>query len=141
MTHSSRALTLSVILALLAPAPALARDGGDGGGDGGGGGDRPQVRVAGNCGHGATSKLKLKGEDGMIEVEFEVDHNRAGTPWRIAIVREGRVVWRGRARTHGPSGSFSVSRMISDYSGADRVAARALGPRGLSCVAVATLPA
>jgi hypothetical protein len=122
------------LLACLAAAPpaAMAKRGG---------GDRNEVRVKGSCGHGATSKLKLKEDDGGIEVEFEVDHNRNGTRWRVTLVRERRVVARTTARTHGPSGSFSVERRLSDMSGADRVTARGIGPRGLTCEATATLPA
>ena len=121
-------------LALLGPASALAR----GGGGGGGGGNRPEVRVAGSCGRGATSSLKLKARDGGIEAEFEV-HGRTGL-WRVAIVQEQRVAWRGRARTGGASHSFSLERRLGDYPGPDQVLARAVGPRGITCSATATLP-
>jgi hypothetical protein len=123
-------------LALLGPASALARGGGGGGG--GGGGSRPEVRVAGACGRGATSSLKLKARDGGIEAEFEV-HGRTGL-WRVAIVQEQRVAWRGNARTSSVSHSFSVERRLGDYPGPDQVLARAIGPRGLTCSASATLP-
>ena len=127
-----------VLLALvfLAPASALAKDGGGGGG---GGGDRPEVRVAGSCGRGASSTLKLKARDGGIEAEFEV-HGRAGSAWSVAFVQERRTVWRGRVRTGGPSHSFSVERRLGDYPGPDQVFARAVGPRGVTCQATATLP-
>src|SRR3954447_256951 len=92
-------------LAVLGPASALAKGGG------GGGGNRPGVRVAGSCGHGASSALKLKARDGGIEAEFEV-HGRAGSSWRVPFVQERRTVWRGRARTAGPSSSFSVERSL-----------------------------
>jgi hypothetical protein len=140
---SGRALRpLLLVLALVAPAvvvpgTAVARGGGPGGG---GGGDRPEVRVAGVCGKGATAKLKLKSRDGAIEAEFEVDHNRAGTRWRVVVVQERRVVYRGYARTGGASGSFSLERRLGDYPGADAVMARAVGPRGLTCQATAVLP-
>src|SRR4051794_17396094 len=131
-------LPLLIAIALLAvavigPASALARGGG-----GGGGGNRPEVRVAGSCGRGATSTLKLKARDGGIEAEFEV-HGRTGL-WRVALVQEQRVAWRGNARTGGPSHSFSVERRLGDYPGPDQVLARAVGPRGLTCSATATLP-
>jgi hypothetical protein len=99
------------------------------------------VRVAGHCGSGATAELKLKQDDGAIEVEFEVDHDRVGSRWRVTLVRERRVVARAAARTHGPSGSFTIRRRLRDLPGSDRVSARASGPRGLSCEAAATLPA
>jgi hypothetical protein len=130
-------------LALLGPASALAKGGGDdpggGGGGGGGGGARPEVRVAGSCGRGASSTLKLKARDGGIEAEFEV-HGRSGSAWRVAFVQERRTVWRGRARTGGTSHSFSVERRLGDYPGPDQVFVRAIGPRGVTCQATATLP-
>lgn len=132
MTRLPSVLIPAVLLALAVPSSALA--------DGGGGGRRSEVRVTGTCGKGATSKLKLKQDDNGIEVEFEVDHNRANETWKVVIVQEGNVVWRGRARTHAPSGSFSVNRQISNLSGADRVMARATGPGGITCVASAVLP-
>jgi hypothetical protein len=142
-TARSRARKLPIVLALallalalLGPASALARGGGGGGG--GGGGTRPEVRVAGSCGRGATSSLQLKARDGGIEAEFEV-HGRTGL-WRVALVQEQRVAWRGKARTGGPSHSFSVERSLGDYPGPDQVLARAIGPHGLTCSATATLP-
>jgi hypothetical protein len=104
-----------------------------------GGGDGSEIRVAGVCGSGATSKLKLRRRDaGAIEVRFEVEHARTGERWRVTLVRERRVVWRGGARTH--AGRFEVERRIADLGGADQVMARAVGPRGLTCSASATLP-
>jgi hypothetical protein len=128
-------------LALVGPAAALAKGGGDddGGGGGRGGGDRPEVRVAGSCGRGATSKLKLKADDGQIEAEFEV-HGRSGARWRVVFVQENRIAWRGSARTGGSSRSFSIERRLSDYAGPDHVTARAVGPRGITCQASANLP-
>jgi hypothetical protein len=131
-------LSVAIVVALLAlplfgTASALAKGGG-------GGDDRPEIRVAGACGRGATSKLKVKARDGGLEVEFEVDHSRSGALWRVVLVQERRVAWRGRARTHAPSGSFSLERRLSDYPGPDQVMARAVGPRGITCQATAVLP-
>ena len=128
---STKQVSLAAIAALaLAPAGAAAKHGGDRG-----------VRVAGSCGNGATSKLKLKADDGAIEVEFEVDQNRVGERWRVTLVRDGKVVFRGHRTTHAPSGSFSLERRIRNLPGADRVTARGSGPGGLTCTAAATLPA
>ncbi len=132
---SPRSLALLAVVPALAAAgasPALARQGR--------GGDRAEVRAAGICGKGASSALKLKARDGGIETEFEVHHARAGSRWSITIVHEREVAYRGKRRTEGPSRSFSVSYHGTDYSGADRVTARAVGPRGLVCTATATLP-
>lgn len=116
--------------ALVVTGAALGKDG-----DG-----RAEIRATGSCTASATSKLKLKSRDGIIELEFEVDHNRAGAVWRVAIVHERRVAWRGSARTSGPSGSFAVQRRIADLRGPDTVTARAWGPNGITCRATATLP-
>jgi hypothetical protein len=137
-------LTLALALlalAVVAPGTALAR-GGDDDDDRGrrGGDDRAEVRVAGACGRGATSKLKLKADDGRIEAEFEVDQNRSGAKWRVVFVQERRVVYRGTERTSGRSGSWSAEERLDDLPGADEVVARAVGPRGLTCQAHAILP-
>ncbi len=117
------------MLAVVLPAapPAQAR---------GGGGS--EVRVAGHCGKGATSKLRLRSKGGGIRANFEVDHNRSGR-WRIALIQERRVVWRGARRTAGSSDSFEVERSLRDFAGSDHVTARAWGPGGLTCEASATL--
>jgi hypothetical protein len=99
-----------------------------------------EVRAAGVCGSGATSKLRLRSHDGVIEVRFEVDHSRAGEAWRVVLVHERRVGWKGTAKTTRPGGSFDVERTLNDLPGADEVTVRAWGPRGLVCNAVAVLP-
>jgi hypothetical protein len=105
----------------MAPAPALAHD--------------DDVRVSGSCGAGASSKLRLRAKDGAIRVEFEVRSRRRGESWRVALVHERRVVWRGRARTRSGSRSFRIRRSIPDFDGADQVGVRASGPGGNTCEA------
>ena len=122
-------LPIAALTLVAAATPALAK-----------GGDDNEVRKAGSCGSGATSKLKLKSDDGRIEAEFEVDRNVNGERWRVRFSRDGNVVARARPRTHAPSGSFSVERRLSDPDGADRITARGVGPSGLTCTATATLP-
>lgn len=119
---------LALALTWGAPAPAFGRDG-----------DGDDVRVRGSCGKGARSKLRLRAKDDAIRLEFEVDRNRAGERWRVTLVHERRVVWRGRARTSSGSGSFRIRRSVPNFGGADRVTARASGPRGVTCQASAVL--
>ena len=121
------ALLASLAITLSAAPPALADHGG---------GDK-DIRVAGTCGKGATSKLRLRSRDEGIQVRFEVEHIRFAGRWRVTIVREGRVAYRGRLRARR---SFEVQRSLSNYEGADQVTVRAVGPRGLTCAASATLP-
>jgi hypothetical protein len=117
---------LGALLTLALPATAAARGG--------------EVRVGGNCGTGASSALSLKAHHGAIEVRFRVRQGRGSSVWRVSIVHEDRVASRSRVRTHGSSHSFEVRRSVADFSGADRVTARATSPRGINCVASAVLP-
>lgn len=103
-------------------------------------GGRDEVRVAGVCGRGAFSGLRLKRRDAGIEVRFDVDYRGAGGVWRIVLVHERRVSWRSVRRT-GANGSFEVRSTLPDLPGANEIAARAWGPRGIVCRALAVLPA
>jgi hypothetical protein len=121
-------LFAAALLALAAwPIAAPAKDG-----DG-------EVRVAGTCGGGVASELRLKGEDDGIELRFKLRHSRAGAVWRIVLVQERRIAWKGTAKTTGSSGSFELRRTLRDLPGADAISVRALSPRGLVCRATATI--
>ena len=119
------AVALGLAAAVAVPSMAVARGGDD-------------VRRAGTCTANATSKIKLSDEDGRIEVEFEVDQNRNGVPWRVVITRNGSRVFSGVRTTRAPSGSFSVRRVISNAAGSDVVRATATSPSGQVCRATAT---
>ncbi len=97
------------------------------------------VRATGTCSSGVTAKLKAKHDDGLLEVEFEVDHNRNGVRWNWTLARDGRTVRTGVARTKAPSGSFSITRRIADSPGATRVAFRAVSSGGKVCTARLTV--
>ena len=118
------AVSLAVIAAALAVAPIASAKG-------------PGVRVSGACTKSSTAKLKLSNEDGRIEVEFEVDQNRNGVPWKVTLRRNGSVVAATTAITRAPSGSFSIRRVISGPGG--RVAAVATRSSGERCTAVASI--
>ena len=89
----------------------------------GSGGDDREVRKAGDCNGSSSSKIKVKEDDGRLEVEFEVDQNRDGVTWKVKIKDNGDVVHKGQEVTRGPSGSFSLEQKIDDRSGADRIKA------------------
>jgi hypothetical protein len=117
-------ITLALVSALAVPAPAaLARD---------------DVRVAADCGRGASGELRVEGDDGAIEVELRIDTRRRGARWSVALVHERRVAWRGSPRTRS-NGSLRIERTLPDYPGADEISVRASGPGGVSCQATATL--
>jgi hypothetical protein len=79
----------------------------------------------GSCTAGATWKVKVKTDDGRLEVEGEIDSNRTGQRWAWSLRHNGSVSARGTARTAGASGSFSVERQVVDLAGTDRIKFRA----------------
>ena len=89
-----------------------------------GGNDR-EVRRAGHCSAATVWKLKAKHDDGRIEAELEVDSNRNGQRWSVAIADNGVRVFTGARTTHAPSGSFEVERTIANRRGTDRITALA----------------
>ena len=114
------ALTAAAVLAL--GAPAYASHGSD---DNGGGGGDGRVVKTGSCSDGDRWKLKVKKNDGRLEVEGEVDSNKSGQTWSWKIKDNGSVAARGKATTAGRSGSFSVELKIADKAGTDDVVFRA----------------
>jgi hypothetical protein len=120
-------IPLLVALSLALPAVASARDGG---------GD---VRVGGSCGSGASSSLRVKAGSHGIEVRFRIRQRSGSSRWRVSLVHEGRVAWRGHRTAHGSSHSFELRRTIRDLPGADRITARGVSPGGITCTATAVL--
>jgi hypothetical protein len=99
-------------LSLLAVPAALAK-----------GGKPGAVRIQGVCTKQSTSKMKLSREDRGIELEFQVDQNRSGVPWKVTLSRNGKAVVSFTAKTRAPSGSFDIHRVIAGRLGADRIKA------------------
>ena len=97
------------------------------------------VRVAGTCTASTHAKLKAKADDGRVEVEFEVDANRKGQRWSVAITDNGEKVWSGTRVTKGRSGSFSVEKRTANRAGVDVISATATNARsGETCTATLT---
>jgi hypothetical protein len=92
-----------------------------------------RVIVSKACAGGGAAKLKAANENGLIELEFEVDVNRNGQLWNVVIQRNGATVYSKTKRTVAPSGSFESRKIISNAAGADQISARATGPNGRSC--------
>jgi hypothetical protein len=123
-----RLVLLPLLVTLLAvPAPALAR----------GGGDDDELRVRGTCARGIESRLRLRARDGEIELRLELRRVPRSSSWRIVVVQERRVVWRGTLRAR--SREVRVERTLRDLAGADAISVRASGPGGASCRAAGTL--
>ena len=106
---------------------------------GGGGGNSDEKRVAGECTGSATSKLKVKPDNGKLETEFEVDQNRNGVTWKVRFRLNGERVVKTTATTQAPSGSFSVERRLANGPGSDHVVGKAISPSGQVCKAGLTI--
>jgi hypothetical protein len=115
--------TLAVAAGAIATAPPASAKGGRG------------VTVSGACSEASTSKLKLSREDSGIEVEFEVDQNRNGVPWKVTLHRNGSLVTSTSRTTRAPSGSFSLHRTIAGAGTVVATATRA----GERCTARASI--
>jgi hypothetical protein len=124
-----RSITAVCVALALGAAPPAAAHGDD------------EARVEAACGRGAAAQMRLKADDGRIRVEFELDSRRGRERWRVTLVHERRVEWRGTARTRRGSRSFRIRRSIHDYDGVDEVSVHASGPGGNACHAIAKLTA
>jgi hypothetical protein len=83
----------------------------------------PEILRSGTCSGGGTWKLKGGVDDGLLDIEFEVDQNRNGRRWSVVVTRDGRRVFRGVRITRPPSGSFELSRRFGNPAGRDRIVA------------------
>ena len=90
------------------------------------GGDDDRVIRTGACSGSADWKVKVKTDDGRLEVEGEIDSNTVGQTWRWTIRHNGSVSDRGTATTTARSGSFEVERKVVDLAGTDAIAFRAV---------------
>ena len=86
---------------------------------------REVIRSGGCDNSSATWKLKAKSDDGRIEVEFQVDSNRAGQTWSVRMGDNGHRFYTGSKTTAGASGAFTVQRLIANRAGTDQIRARA----------------
>ena len=84
------------------------------------GNDR-EVRTQGRCTGATVWKLKAKPDDGRLEV----DSNRNGQRWSVAINDNGVRVFTGAGTTRAPSGSFEIERHMANRAGSDRITASA----------------
>ena len=110
-TLTTGIVALSGALVLTVASPALANS--------------ADVIKRGSCSGASDWKLKASPQDGRIEVEAEVDSNVNGQTWAWRLTHDGSVSARGTATTKGPSGSFSVRRLMVDSAGKDSIGWRA----------------
>jgi hypothetical protein len=96
-----------------------------------------EARAQGTCSQGSAWKLEAKADNGRIEIQLEVDTNRAGQAFAARLYDNGTLVWSGSRTTLAPSGSFSVERLLANRAGTDRITATAhTSSTGETCSAV-----
>ena len=108
------AVAMTAVMLSAAVAPAVAKDG--------------DVRRSGSCSPSGHWKVKASPEDGRIEVEGEIDSNKAGQTWNWSLTHDGRAAGSGSRKTAGASGSFEVRRGVGNWSGTDVFVFRAQRP-------------
>lgn len=113
-TAVASAVLCGIVAPVLAGAPAFAKDG--------------EVIREGNCAGATDWKVKVKPDDGRLEVEGEIDSNKNGQSWNWRIKHNGTVSASGTATTKAPSGSFSIERRMTNLAGTDTFVFRAKNP-------------
>jgi hypothetical protein len=108
--------------------------------DHGGRGGNEDVSVAGDCGLGAASSLRLRARGAEIEIRFRLRQTGRRGVWRIVLVHEHRVSARAISRTMRGDDSFELRWTVKDLGGSDTIVVHAGGPSGLVCRATAALP-
>lgn len=101
---AAASITAGLAVAMTAPAQP----------SGGGG-----VENTGQCSAGSDWKVKAKHDNGLLEVEGEVDSNVVGQGWNWRFLDNGTLAAKGTSTTQTPSGSFEARRRIADLAGSD----------------------
>jgi hypothetical protein len=117
-------LLVAVCVTLALPLAASADDGDD---------DRREVRRAAVCTGSSEAELRLRAEDGEIEVRFEIDARGTRSTWTVVLLHERRIAFRGKLSKRGRSGGLELRRVVDDWFGKDEFVVRAAGPRAEAC--------
>jgi hypothetical protein len=90
----------------------------------------------GACTGAAVWKIKAAEKiNNQVEVEFEVDVNRRGQRWHVALFHNGTRVMNTMMTTRGVSGSFEARALEANRAGDDRFRGRAVRVSdGQTCV-------
>lgn len=86
----------------------------------------------GTCRSGALYDLDVERDDGLLEIDFDVDRARPGERFRVVVKVNDKRVWRANVRTDR-DGDVWFTRMVRDRQGPDRVSVRMVSPRGDVC--------
>jgi hypothetical protein len=114
-------------LALLLPTVAAADDG------------EREVRRAGTCTGSSRAAIRLEADDGRIEIEVEIRTRSVTEAWRVVLLHERRVAFRGAVRPRSGGRTVRLRRTVPDWFGRDAIVVRATGPGVEICRAAATI--
>lgn len=103
--------------------------------------DESRVRVA--C-LGGTAELRLRArdedeEDATIEIELRVDVRRSVSTWRVVVLHERQLVYKGTRRSIDSGYSYRLRRVVPNWPGSETVTARLTAPSGRTCRLAATI--
>jgi hypothetical protein len=111
---------VAVLAALSVPAVASADEG-------------EKVERVARCTASSEIAIRLELEDGKIRVELEIEGRQRGAAWKVILLRERRIVFRGIVRAPKNSREAKLRRSFDDWLGRDSVVIRATGPRTETC--------
>ncbi len=102
----------------------------------------PSVMSRSTCTQGTNAMLTLSHDDGHVEAEIELHADRAGHIWKVRFynetVKELTVMQRMNSEDGG--GTLSVSRLVTNHAGTDRITVTATNQATRErCVVRATL--
>lgn len=107
------AAALGSLLVLSAPMPASAVS--------------PGVVSKSTCTQGTSAMLTLSHDDGHVEAEIELHADRAGHVWKVRFYNENvkALTVTKQANAADGGGTLSVSRLLTNHEGTDRITATA----------------
>ena len=98
--------------------------------------DNNEVDREGPCSAGRSEwRLRVKPDDGRLEVRFKVNQHRPSSDvWNVVVTRNGTAIFQGSRVGRGGDGEFEVRRLIADARGPDTIVGRAVNQRsGVGC--------
>jgi phosphatidate phosphatase APP1 len=102
----------------------------------------PSVVSKSTCTQGTNAMLTLSHDDGHVEAEMELHADKAGHTWKVRFYNEKVKALTVSQRTNSEDGggTLSVSRLLTNHAGTDRITATATNQATKErCVVRATL--
>lgn len=83
------------------------------------------VVARGPCSADSHWRIVLVKDDGAIHVGYRVVSGVSGETWRVRILHNRRLIFRGLQVTHGEDGAFALRLVTRNLEGPDVIRARA----------------